>query len=54
MLSEVFWVAFCSTVSGLMLKLASMAYKSKCSEVNWCGLKIIRKVELELPENNVV
>ena len=47
MLSEVFWVAFITTTSGMIIKLASMAYKSKCKECSICCIKIIRDVELE-------
>lgn len=50
MLSEVFWVAFVTTVSGMIIKLASMAYKSKCKECSICCLKIIRDVEIEEKE----
>ena len=51
MLSEVFWVAFITTVSGVVIKLASMAYKSKCKECNICCISIKRDVELEEKEN---
>jgi len=51
MLSEVFWIAFISTVSGIVLKLASMAYKSKCKECSMGCIKVIRDVELEEKEN---
>ena len=47
MLSEVFWVAFTTTISGMIIKLASMAYKSKCKEVACCCIKIIRDVDAE-------
>lgn len=47
MLSEVFWVAFITTISGMVIKLASMAYKSKCKEFNLCCLKVIRDTEAE-------
>lgn len=50
MLSEVFWVAFITTISGMILKLASLAYKSKCKEVDICCLKIKRDVEMEEKE----
>jgi hypothetical protein len=50
MLSEVFWVAFITTVSGMIIKLASMAYKSKCREATCCCLKIVRDVETEEKE----
>jgi hypothetical protein len=46
-LSEVFYVCLLTTASGLILKLASMAYKSKCSECSFCGIIIKRNVELE-------
>lgn len=51
MLSEVFWVAFISTISGVIIKLCSMAYKSKCKEVSCCCIKLVRDVELEEKEN---
>jgi len=51
MLSEVFWVAFVSTASGMIIKLASMAYKTKCKECSMGCFKIIRDVELEEREN---
>jgi hypothetical protein len=46
-LSETFWIAFVATASGFLLKLASMAYKSKCKECYFCGISIKRDVELE-------
>jgi hypothetical protein len=50
MLSEVFWVAFITTISGMLLKLASLAYKSKCKECSVCCIKIVRDVETEQEE----
>ena len=50
MLSEVFWVAFITTISGMIIKLVSMAYKSKCKEVACCCLKIVRDTEAEEKE----
>jgi hypothetical protein len=50
MLSEVFWVAFTTTITGMIIKLCSMAYKSKCKEVACCCMKIIRDVEAEEKE----
>jgi hypothetical protein len=49
-LSETFWIAFVATASGFLLKLASMAYKSKCKECYFCGISIKRDVELEEQE----
>jgi hypothetical protein len=51
MLSEVFWVAFITTISGMIIKLVSMAYKSKCKEVSCCCIKLVRDVDLEEKEN---
>ena len=51
MLSEVFWIAFIGTASGLCIKIASMAYKSKFNECNFCGISIKRDVVLEEKEN---
>lgn len=49
-LSEVFYVCLITTISAVVLKLASMAYKSKCRECSvWC-IKVIRDVNLEEQE----
>ena len=50
MLSEVFWIAFLSTACGLIIKLASMAFKSKCSDCSFCGITVHRDVVLEEKE----
>ena len=49
-LSEVFYVCLLTTVSGLIIKLASMIFKSKCSECSFCGINIRRDVILEEKE----
>jgi hypothetical protein len=49
-LSEVFYVCLLTTVSAVVLKLASMAYKSKCKECSICCIKVIRDVNLEEKE----
>jgi hypothetical protein len=49
-LTEVFWVTFIATVSGMLIKLASMCYKSKCKEVDVCCLKIVRDTNIEEKE----
>ena len=49
-LSEVFWIAFVTTISGMVIKCLSMAYKSKCKEVSCCCIKIVRDVEAEEKE----
>lgn len=47
-LSEIFWMAFLTTMTGFTLKLASMAYKSKCKKCSFCGIVIERDVEAEI------
>jgi hypothetical protein len=50
MLSEIFWIAFLSTSSAVVLKLASLCFKSKCKEVKLCGgrMSCIRDTESEI------
>jgi hypothetical protein len=50
MLSEVFWVAFITTITGMVIKLCSMAYKSKCKVIDCCCIKIIRDTDAEEKE----
>ena len=50
MLSEVFWIAFITTITGMIIKLCTMAYKSKCKEIACCCIKIIRDTEAEEKE----
>lgn len=47
MLSEVFWVAFITTMSATLIKCFAMLYKSKCREVECCCIKIVRDLEAE-------
>jgi hypothetical protein len=49
--NAVFWSFFITSVIGCLLKLTSMAYKSKCKEVDICCIKIIRDTDLEEKEN---
>lgn len=47
MLSEVFWVAFITTMSATLIKCGAMLYKSKCREIECCCIKIVRDLEAE-------
>lgn len=47
MLSEVFWVAFITTMSATLIKCFAMLYKSKCREIECCCIKIVRDLEAE-------
>jgi len=46
----VFWSFFLTTLAGLILKLSSMMYKSKCKEMSCCCLKIVRDTQAEEKE----
>ena len=45
MMSEVFWTGLYSSLIGFLLAMGSQCYKSKCKEVSFCCIKIIRDVE---------
>ena len=47
MMSEVFWTGLYSSLIGFLLAMGSQCYKSKCKEVNFCSIKILRDVEGE-------
>jgi hypothetical protein len=47
MLTETFYVCLITTLAGLVLKLASLAYKSKCKQCSCLGISIIRDVITE-------
>jgi hypothetical protein len=52
-LSEVFYVCLVTTASATLIKLASLCFKSKCKECEFCGgrIKIIRDVDAETKEH---
>ena len=43
-------MAFITTIAGMVIKLASMCYKSKCKEVQMCCVKIVRDTAAEAKE----
>lgn len=47
MLTETFYVCLITTISGLILKLASLAYKSKCKQCSCLGISVLRDVVIE-------
>ena len=53
-LSEVFWVAFLTTMTGFCLKLVSMAYKSKCKSCKMCCIEVIRDTDAEVEVDELV
>jgi hypothetical protein len=46
-LTETFYVCLITTLAGLILKLASLAYKSKCKQCSCFGISILRDVVIE-------
>lgn len=53
MFSETFFVGLYSSLIGFLLAIGAQCYKSKCREVNFCCIKIIRDVEGEEQLDNV-
>jgi hypothetical protein len=47
MMSETFYVGLYSALMGFVLAISAQCYKSKCREVKFCCIKIIRDVEGE-------
>ena len=52
-LSEVFWTFLITSIIGMVLGLTRMCYKSKCKEVSFCCMKIVRDVDIEEKENEL-
>ena len=50
--NSVFWLSFVTIISGMILKLSSLCFKSKCKECIICGgrIKITRDTESEEKE----
>lgn len=46
-LTETFYVCLITTIAGLFLKVASLAYKSKCKQCSCFGISILRDVIIE-------
>jgi hypothetical protein len=47
MFSEVFFTGLYSSLIGFLIAIGAQCYKSKCKEVNFCCIKILRDVEGE-------
>ena len=50
-LSEMFWTFFITSVAGFILALGKMCYKSKCSSIDFCCVKITRNIDAEVKED---
>jgi hypothetical protein len=50
-MSEVFWSFFITSIIGLMLAIGKICYKSKCSQIDICCIKVTRNIEAEVRED---
>ena len=50
-MSEVFYVGLYTALIGFTLSIARYAYKSKCSKIDFCCIKIERNTEGEIKED---
>lgn len=50
-MSEVFWVGLYTAGIGFVLAIARFAYKSKCSKIDMCCIRIERNTEAEVKED---
>jgi ABC-type amino acid transport system permease subunit len=50
-LSEVFYTFLITSVIGLLLGVGRICYKSKCSSIDVCCIKVVRNVDVELKED---
>jgi len=48
MLSETFWIFICTTGATLLFGVARLCFKSKCSEIDFCCLKVVRDTTQEM------
>ena len=44
MVTDVVWSLLITSVSGIILGLITVAYKSKCTKISFCGVVIERNV----------
>jgi len=50
-MSEVFWTFVVTSAIGFILAIAKFCYKSKCSSIELCCIKIVRNTEVEMQED---
>jgi hypothetical protein len=51
MFSEVFFTGLYTSLIGLIIAVGKMCYKSKCSSIDLCCIKITRSIEAEVRED---
>jgi hypothetical protein len=50
-LSEVFYTFLITSVIGFIIVIVKTCYKSKCSSIDLCCIKIIRNIDAEVKED---
>lgn len=50
-MSEVFYTFLITSVIGLILAIGKICYKSKCSQIDICCIKVTRNIEAEVRED---
>jgi hypothetical protein len=50
-LSEMFWTFFITSIAGFILAVTKMCYKSKCTQIDLCCIKISRNIDAEVKED---
>jgi len=50
-LTEIFLTFCVSSFIGCVLGIVTFCYRSKCRECSFCGIKIVRDVEIEFQED---
>jgi hypothetical protein len=50
-LSEVFYTFLITSVIGLLLGVGRICYKSKCSSIDLCCIKVVRNIDAEVKED---
>ena len=46
-MTETFWMFVITSTIGFIIAVSKMCYKSKCKEVDFCCIKVIRDTSLE-------
>ena len=50
-LSETFYALLLTTIAGFVLSMLKYCYKSKCSSIDLCCIKIVRDINAEVKED---
>ena len=50
-LSETFYALLLTTLGGFLLTMLKFWYKSKCSSIDFCCIKVVRDIKAEVKED---